>query len=185
MTRHSLIKTIKSYSSPFVEEENHKIKFLQLLDHPRSFYRDHIPGHITGSAWIVNDDFSKTLLVLHAKLGRWLQPGGHADGNENVLEVALREAEEETGLHTFNILKPSFFDLDIHPIPQRGDFPSHLHFDVRFLVQACEQDSLKISEESIDLKWFEMDEIGDITGHNLSILRMIQKTLHMQTGGRG
>src|SRR5580704_6936266 len=106
-TRGSLSDAINTYSSSFAEEINLKAGFLQLLEDPRCFYRDHLPGHITGSAWIINKKISKTLLVLHARLGRWLQPGGHADGEENVLNVALREAEEETGLKTFSIMSPS------------------------------------------------------------------------------
>jgi len=178
-TRESLIHTLHSYSTSHVEEEIFKAKFLKLLGHPRSFHRDHLPGHITGSAWIVNEDFSRSLLVLHAKLGRWLQPGGHADGDENVLNVALREAEEETGLKTFKILSPSFFDIDIHPIPARKDFPEHLHYDIRFLVQASEHDVLMISDESTDLKWFPLGELAAVTENEPSIMRMVGKTINL------
>src|SRR5882672_8038315 len=135
ITRESLIQELATYSTDFQGEEVHRNMFLELLDHPRSFHRDHLPGHITGSAWIVNEDFTKVLLVLHAKLGRWLQPGGHADGDENVLGVALREAEEETGVKQYELLHPGIFDLDIHPIPARKDFQEHLHYDIRYLVQ--------------------------------------------------
>src|SRR5258706_12466368 len=98
ITRKTLVRDLQTYSTLFADKEIFKARFLTLLDHPRCFHRDHLPGHITASAWIVNEDFSKVLLILHAKLGRWLQPGGHADGDENVLSVASREAEEETGL---------------------------------------------------------------------------------------
>lgn len=146
------------------------------MQHPRAFHRDHLPGHITGSAWIVNQDRSKVLLVLHAKLGRWLQPGGHADGEENVINVALREAREETGLSTLTLLSPSVFDVDIHPIPARTDFPAHDHYDVRFLFRASDGDPLIISEESTDLKWFSLEDAGAVTGNANSILRMVNKT---------
>src|SRR5260221_12016802 len=98
INRESLIHSLQSYSTIFPEEEIFKSRFLELLEHPRSFHRDHLPGHITGSAWIVNQDFSRVLMVLHAKLGRWLQPGGHAAGDEKVRNFALRKATEATGL---------------------------------------------------------------------------------------
>ncbi len=176
ITRKTLVRDLQTYSTLFVEEEIFKAKFLTLLDHPRGFHRDHLPGHITGSAWIVNEGFSKILLVLHAKLGRWLQPGGHADGNENVLNVALREAEEETGLKSIKILSPSVFDIDIHLIPARNDFPEHLHYDVRFLLQASEREALTISYESSDLKWFAVHEVRALTENAPSIMRMVSKT---------
>ena len=175
-SRESLIYALQSYSTSYVEEEILKDRFLELLEDPRSFHRDHLPGHITASAWIVNEDFSKILLVLHSKLGRWLQPGGHADGDENVLKVALREAEEETGLKTFTILSPFVFDIDIHPIPARNDFPRHLHYDVRFLLQASEQDVLMISDESTDLRWFPLTDLAVLTENASSIMRMVDKT---------
>jgi 8-oxo-dGTP pyrophosphatase MutT (NUDIX family) len=178
-TRKSLIHALQSYSTLFAEEEIFKARFLELLDHPRSFHRDHLPGHITGSAWIVNEDLSKVLLVLHAKLGRWLQPGGHADGDENVMNVATREAEEETGLKVFNILNPSIFDIDIHPIPARKDFPEHLHYDIRFLLQASDQDVIKVSGESNDLKWFPLNELEGLTEGAPSIMRMVSKTSNL------
>ena len=174
--RVSLVHSLHSYSTSFPEEEGFKIRFLQLLDHPRSFHRDHLPGHITGSAWIVNSNFSKVLLVHHAKLGRWLQPGGHADGDEPALNVALREAEEETGLKTFTLMTPSIFDIDIHVIPARNNFPEHLHYDVRFLLQASEDDRLMISDESSDMKWFPLTELATLTENAPSIMRMVHKT---------
>ena len=180
INRESLIHSLQSYSTLFPEEEIFKSRFLELLEHRHSFHRDHLPGHITGSAWIVNQDFSRVLMVLHAKLGRWLQPGGHADGDENVLNVALREAKEETGLNNFTILSHSFFDIDIHPIPTRKNFPGHLHYDIRFLLQASEQDVLTINDESRDLKWFPINELAALTENARSIMRMVNKTRNLE-----
>src|SRR5437899_1557771 len=132
MTRPDLISQITHLPPLYFEEKSIKTLFLDLLHHPRAYHRDHLPGHITGSSWIVNEDFTKVLLILHAKLGRWLQPGGHADGDEHVLNVAMREAEEETGLSKLTLLGPGIFDLDVHPIPARKDFAAHDHYDVRF-----------------------------------------------------
>ena len=100
-------------------------------------------GHITGSAWVVDIAGNRVLLADHAKLGRWLQPGGHSDGDPDTLAVALREAREESGLDV-RALDDAIFDIDVHRIPARGDEPAHLHFDVRFLVQA-EHDQFRVN----------------------------------------
>ena len=153
-------------------------QFLELLKDQRAYHRDHLPGHITGSAWIVNEDRTKTLLIHHAKLKRWLQPGGHADGEHDILNVARREAEEETGLKQLKVVRTEIFDLDIHPIPTRSDFTQHLHFDVRYLFEATEEEGLIISDESTDLKWFDLDLLESLTINNSSIMRMVYKTNH-------
>lgn len=153
-------------------------QFLELLKDQRAYHRDHLPGHITGSAWIVNEDRTKTLLIHHAKLKRWLQPGGHADGEHDILNVARREAEEETGLKQLKVVRTEIFDLDIHPIPTRSDFTQHLHFDVRYLFEATEEEGLIISDESTDLKWFDLDLLESLTTNNSSIMRMVYKTNH-------
>jgi 8-oxo-dGTP pyrophosphatase MutT (NUDIX family) len=173
--RLSLISSLKSYSTPFPEESRFIQPFLQLLEHPRCYHRDHLPGHVTGSAWIVTPDYQKVLLVHHAKLNKWLQPGGHADGDENILHVALREAEEETGLKIKNP-PSSFFDIDIHSIPARKETREHDHYDIRFMFLANESDSLRISDESNDLKWVGLNDLEKYND-SPSLLRMRQKLL--------
>ena len=176
-SREELAQFLKRYHTTFQEELRFVTQFLDLLQSPRSFHRDHLPGHITASAWIVDERKTHALLIHHAKLNKWLQPGGHADGDEDVLNVATREVEEETGLTELVLLVPGIFDLDIHPIPARKDFPEHLHYDIRFAFIASQQEELKISDESNDLKWVKLTEVPGITQQNASILRMIQKTL--------
>jgi len=176
MNRHSLIRQLTSYSTLYAEEQGFALQFLDLLKHPECYQRTHLPGHITGSSWIINNAKTKILLVHHAKLHKWLQPGGHADGDENVMRVALREAHEETGLAKLIPLQDSFFDLDIHIIPARKDFPEHLHYDIRFLFQANETDPILVSEESHDVKWILLDLLETFNPES-SILRMKQKLL--------
>jgi 8-oxo-dGTP pyrophosphatase MutT (NUDIX family) len=95
------------------------------------------PGHFTASAFILAPDQSALLLILHAKLGRWLQPGGHVDASDrDLLAAARREAYEEVGIADLELLQPGPIDVDIHEIPARGDEPSHGHFDVRYLFRA-------------------------------------------------
>lgn len=174
-SRAALIHAIQHYQTSFPEEISFKDRFLELLQHPQSFHRDHLPGHITGSAWIIDDQKKFTLLTHHAKLNRWLQPGGHADGDEDIIRVALREAEEETGLKKFTLLNPSIFDLDIHVIPKRNDFPEHLHFDIRIMLFASKEENFLVSEESHDLAWVPLDKLSQRTGNNASIVRMADK----------
>lgn len=174
-SRTALIEAIQHYQTSYPQEASFKDQFLELLLHPRSFYRDHLPGHITGSAWIIDEQRNFTLLTHHAKLNKWLQPGGHADGDENILHVALREAEEETGLKNFTLLHSSVFDLDIHIIPKRNDFPEHLHFDIRILLGASKDENFIISDESHNLAWVPLKELKARTGNNESITRMAEK----------
>ncbi|HOO09695.1 MAG TPA: NUDIX domain-containing protein, partial [Cyclobacteriaceae bacterium] len=126
MDRHQLEEELTQYGSFYPEELLLVTQFKTLLKHPACLNRDHLPGHITGSAWIANPYFTKVLLVHHAKLDKWLQPGGHADGNENVMNVALKELQEETGLTRAKLNRDSIFDIDIHTIPERDSFPEHL-----------------------------------------------------------
>lgn len=174
--RPSLLEALRKYKTVYEEERGFAQKFIELLQHPGAYQRLHLPGHITGSSWIVNNDGTKVLLVKHAALHKWLQPGGHADGDENVFRVALREANEETGLVNLTPVGSGFLDIDIHAIPARKDlsFPQHDHYDVRFLFQADEADELKISDESTDLKWVELRELEKYNSEK-SILRLRSK----------
>jgi 8-oxo-dGTP pyrophosphatase MutT (NUDIX family) len=171
--RSFLVNAFRSYQTTFEEENKFVSSFLDLLKQQDCFQRTHLPGHITGSSWIINNERTKTLLVHHAKLNKWVQPGGHADGEENILNVALREAEEETGLKKLNPIQ-NIFDVDIHLIPQRKDFPEHFHYDIRFLVNADETEKIVVSEESHDVKWISLDELENFTKER-SVLRMKDK----------
>ncbi|MDH5229976.1 MAG: NUDIX hydrolase [Gammaproteobacteria bacterium] len=141
------------------------------------FKRQLLKGHITGSAWIVDQHYRQALLLHHAKLNRWLQPGGHSDGHWNTYEVALREAQEETGLTHLICAPEKIFDIDIHVIPANSKEPQHFHYDVRFLFQVDASNDLQANEESHDLKWFPLEKIQI---EEQSIQRMIRKTYELQ-----
>jgi 8-oxo-dGTP pyrophosphatase MutT (NUDIX family) len=177
--REGLIAYLKTYSSQYPNEAAFIPRFLKLLEHPRSFHRDHLPGHITASSWIVDDSGKFVLLTHHAKLNRWLQPGGHADGDEDVTAVATREAQEETGLKSIHLVTPDILDIDIHPIPMRKDFPEHDHYDVRFLFKANRNERFIVTEESHGLAWVNIGDIAPITGNNASMTRMAEKRLKL------
>jgi ADP-ribose pyrophosphatase YjhB (NUDIX family) len=176
MTRTNLKNQLEIYRTPYEEEADFIRDFIELTDDSLAFKRERLDGHFTASAWIVNKKRTHTLLTLHRKLGRWLQLGGHADGNENLIEVALTEAREESGLQSLSLVDSTIFDIDKHIIPERPHVPEHFHFDVRYLLEAEIQEPLQISSESISLAWIAFDSVVDMIGYNPSILRMLEKT---------
>lgn len=173
--RAGLQTLLRNYTTPYKEEAAFVSRFLQLLEHPSCYQRDHLPGHMTGSAWIVNQEATKAVMVQHGTLRRWLQPGGHADGDENIVRVALREAEEETGVVPIKVVE-GVFDVDIHRIPAKPAFPEHEHYDVRVLMLADDKLELKISNESTDLRWIPFDRLDDFTSER-AVLRLREKAI--------
>lgn len=144
-------------------------------EQPGCLERSCVPGHLTGSAWIVDYTHRRVLLTHHRKLDKWLQLGGHADGDPDLLAVALREAREESGLASITMLSPEVFDVDVHAIPARREDPAHLHYDLRFLLRADGDEPLVISAESKDLAWVEIDRLAAFSSEE-SLLRMARKT---------
>ncbi|GAB3785470.1 NUDIX hydrolase [Dyella agri] len=140
------------------------------------FERSRLAGHFTGSAWLVSADGERVLLTHHRKLQRWLQLGGHADGDANLARVALREAEEESGLGEL-VVEPEIFDLDAHRIPARGNEPEHWHYDVRYVVRATGSEAFAVSEESLALAWKPVRGIVDNPQADTSLRRMARKWL--------
>lgn len=134
--------------------------FVALLDDAGNpFVRERRSGHFTGSAWLVDASGTRVLLTHHRKLDRWLQLGGHADGDCDLAQVALREAEEESGLDGL-MLEREVFDLDRHWIPDRAAEPGHWHYDVRHVVRAGTNDRYVVGDESHDLAWRDITEMA-------------------------
>lgn len=145
-----------------------------VLAHQNCFSRQLDIGHITGSAWLVDKSGTKVLLTHHRKLNIWVQLGGHADDNPNILEVALREAKEESGLDNLKVISPEIFDVDVHRIPARGNEIEHFHYDIRFALSASTCQDFVVSDESHALAWIEISKIGEFTKEE-SMLRMARK----------
>ena len=142
--------------------------------HADCLERSCVPGHLTGSAWLVDSTGQRVLLTHHRKLNKWLQLGGHADGDGDLARVALREAEEESGLNDL-IVEPAIFDLDRHMIPARGNEPAHWHYDVRFVVHATGSEAFTISDESHALAWRDVAEILADPASDESLRRMARR----------
>lgn len=143
---------------------------------PRAAARERRDGHLTGSAWLVSGDYRRALLTHHRKLDRWLQLGGHADGDTDLARVALREAQEESGLDGL-VVEAGIFDLDRHRIPARGDDPEHWHYDVRFVVHARGGEAFAVSAESHALAWVDISTIASDAAQDESLRRMARRWL--------
>ena len=173
---YTLSALLDQFDPVYPEEATFKDRFYQLLQEPFCFERKNLKGHFTGSCWVTNESLDKVLLLHHVKLDRWLQPGGHADGNTDLLAVAKKELEEETGILSHLSIGPGIFDLDIHVIPERKNVPEHEHFDVRFHFIVADNISLIINEESNALQWVPLDSVIELTNYEASFERMVNKT---------
>lgn len=136
-------------------------RILDFVDtHPDALHRSCVEGHLTGSGMVVDPVTQRFLFMLHAKLGRWFQPGGHADGDGALPGVALREATEETGIEGLRVAAPAV-DLDIHRVELPGE-PAHLHLDVRYLVLAPPGAVANGNHESRALRWAGIAELPEL-----------------------
>lgn len=175
MHRRALLNLLAAHQ-PFDDAEAAALReitaFVQA--HPDCFERSLDIGHVTGSAWLIDESGQRALLTHHRKLDKWLQLGGHADGNPDVLAVAIREAEEESGLQDIVPVSTAIFDVDVHPIPAHGGVPPHVHYDVRFLLRARGPTDFVVSDESHDLAWVRANEIPTLNTDD-SVLRMGKK----------
>ena len=191
MHRNKLIGDLEAYRTRHPGEAATADRFLDFVrHHQRCFHRDCLPGHVTASAWLIDPGGSRVLLTHHRKLNRWLQPGGHCDGDSDTLRTALREAAEESGLEV-ETCSDAPLDIDIHAIPARKPFPSrkaaparnagpahaaepaHFHYDVRYALRAT-SDDFTVGEESHALAWVGFADLADYT-REPSILRMLAK----------
>ena len=144
-----------------------------------AFVRQRLAGHFTASAWLLSRDGKRVLLTHHRKLDRWLQLGGHADGDRDLARAALREAREESGLEGLAV-DPAIFDLDRHWIPAHKGVPPHWHYDVRYIVHASANENFVVSDESHALAWRDVAELAEDASADASLRRMARKWLAAQ-----
>lgn len=176
MHRHKLINQLEEYRVTF-PQENEKVD--QILEFVRTyancFDRELSVGHITASAWLENHTGDMALLGLHKKLGIWTQLGGHADGESDTLGVAIKEAQEESGIDQIEPVKEDIFDIDIHFIPARPGESGHYHYDIRYHLRVTQDVKHSVNDELHELKWITPLVIKELPQLDDSIIRMVKK----------
>lgn len=185
MHRDLLLSQLQSYKTQYIKKNEPKevkiadqiIEFIN--NNTDCFHRSNTKGHITGSALLLNNTEDKALLMLHKKINKWFQLGGHADGESNILKVAIKEAQEESGILGIESICNEIIDVDIHLIDKGTDIP-HYHFDVRFLLKVTSDENFVINRESLDLRWMNLDEVKDLSLES-SLLRLMKKGFNYST----
>ncbi|HEV7349897.1 NUDIX hydrolase [Telluribacter sp.] len=175
MQRDWLLSRLEEYT-PLDENEREMCLSTKrfIRTQPDCFERTLAIGHVTGSAWVVSPDRAQVLLMHHRKLDRWFQPGGHCDGDPQVLEVAMKEATEETGLRQITPVSDQIFDVDVHLIPANSKEAAHYHYDIRFLLEADPNQPIERNAESKEVRWISLDKVAEYNNSE-SILRMVRK----------
>ena len=164
------VAELSAFAAPADQEAARQVFLTHLAAHPDALRRSCVPDHVTASAVVLDPTRESVLLVLHAKVRRWLQPGGHCEPEDTTLgAAALREATEESGIPGLRLV-PGVLDIDRHRAPCQPGVAEH-HLDVRYLVLAPPGASPVVSEESLDVAWFRWDELpADLEP---SVVRMI------------
>ena len=162
-------------------EKQHRLDTISfMLRNPQSWWRRSTQeGHITASAWVRNRTNTHALLLHHAQLDKWLQPGGHIDEiDASPAQAALREAVEESGISELRLASGGLLDIDVHPIPARKKDgiiePAHVHYDLRYLVNAT-RNEVTLSKESLGFQWISIAELGRTAEPSIS--RLAHKSL--------
>ena len=177
-----LKEVIERYVPYNEQEENDKEMMLKYIDTFKDVLtRENRMCHFTASNWIVNKDRTKVLMIYHNIYKSWAWTGGHCDGDSNLLNVALKEAQEETGLKNIKVLSNGIFGIQILTVDshiKRGKFvPSHLHLDCCFLLEADENELIRIKvDENSGVKWIDIDKAIEVT--NEEKMKPIYKKLN-------
>ena len=179
--RAELTEAIRAFRPENEQEEADKKGILAFLAaNENAFTRDNIIAHMTASAWVVNHDRTKVLMVYHRIYDSWSWTGGHADGEENLLAVALREVTEETGVSSVTPVSDDIFSLEILTVDgheKHGSYvPSHLHMNVTYLLEADEEEPLTVCEdENKGVAWFGLDEALSASSEPWFVQRIYRK----------
>lgn len=172
----SLQQLLTTYKSSGLEKKQLELvdAFLELNNEEKAYSRENLKRHFTASAFVYDPSKKQCLLIKHKKLGFWMQPGGHADGDRDLFAVAKKELSEECSLEGLSSTG-EVFDLDCHTIPEHKGVPSHDHYDVRFLFVADSQKlKPKANEELLDLSWIDSEQL-EALNTDTSVKRMYRK----------
>lgn len=162
-TRENLIKEIEAFAPFNEQEERDKVVILDYLrTHEDAFLRTNMIAHMTASAWVVNAKRDRILMAYHNIYKSWSWLGGHADGDEDLLAVALREVCEESGITSVKPVSEDIFSLEVLTVDgheKRGQYvPSHLHLNITYLIEANDSEATSIkADENSDVAWFTLD----------------------------
>lgn len=182
MHREQLLDLLARYKTPYMEEAAMVERTRHfILQHENCFDRNLAHGHVTASAWVVNPARSHVLMLHHRKLDLWLQLGGHADGETDIISVAMKETEEESGIDASHIklVSEEIFDVDVHTIYASEHDPRHQHYDPRFLVEIDDQIPLPGNDESHDIRWVPLEHVLSYNNAR-SLYRLVQKTRQLR-----
>ena len=174
-------QAIRDYIPYNEQEARDKAVILDFLEkNADAFLRENRVAHMTASAWVVNRTRDKVLMVYHRIYASWSWTGGHADGEEDLAAVALREVREETGVRSARLLTDQIFSLETLTVDgheKRGQYvPSHLHLNVTYLIEADEDDPLTVCEaENSGVRWFALDEALRASSEPWFVARIYRK----------
>jgi 8-oxo-dGTP pyrophosphatase MutT (NUDIX family) len=164
-----ILKEIEQYKAYNLQEEKDKeifIKFINTFDNYLN--RENEYGHICSSAFVLNKERTKIVMIYHNIYKSWGWMGGHADGEKDLLKVAIQEAKEESGLENINIVSKEILTLDTISVIghyKRGKYiPAHIHYTVAYLLEADENEKIRIKEdENSDIKWVPIDKVVELS----------------------
>ena len=181
MNRQDLINQLQSYQSFNEQEEADRQVMLELLQTSDDiFYRTNLLAHFTASAWVVNKAHTHVLMAFHNIYQTYAWLGGHADGEEDLLSVALREVTEESGIHTVKPITEGIYSLEtieVNGHEKNGKYvPSHLHLNVTYLLEADDTESLHVKQdENSAVNWFPIDQVLDVIDEPWMVERIYKK----------
>jgi 8-oxo-dGTP pyrophosphatase MutT (NUDIX family) len=166
----SAIDVLTDWTAPDPAQDTLRHAVLSfVLGRPDACRRDCVPGHVTASALVLDHTGTRALLTLHPRFGRWLQLGGHCeDGDADIVAAALREATEESGIAGLRI-EPALAALHVHPVTCSLGEPTR-HLDLQFIAHAPSNAEITCSDESLDLRWWPLEELPADTDFGLTQL---------------
>ena len=181
MNRQDLINQLQAYHSFNDQEEADRQVMIGLLQTSKDiFYRTNLLAHFTASAWVLNKTHTHVLMAFHNIYQTYAWLGGHADGEEDLLSVALREVQEESGIHTVKPITEDIYSLEtieVNGHEKNGKYvPSHLHLNVTYLLEADDTESLRIKQdENSAVNWFPIDQVLDVIDEPWMVNRIYKK----------